>query len=286
MALDKENKEQENQSSLEDFFGADSEPAPLPKKPTEKTKEASRKDLAKPPNAQENDLIKDEQVDYDKLDEIRSSVDSTSTPKGKQTIGVLETPNNLGPSYLLSVDYIGGNLKKAVVKLYDPVSREIKLWYDNTGHKPYCYTDYPPQVVESKVGNHRGYVGSQVVQVQDLLRDESRQMTQVIADDPLSIGGSSGAIRDLLVEHTPDMQQVSHAWEAAIRYRNCYSYDQDMVPGFPYMIEDGNLVQCEPKVDEVVLNEFKKTFGDEDDIERVLDRFAPMFFTSVPDIRR
>ena len=192
----------------------------------------------------------------------------------------------MGPSYLLSVDYIGGNLKKAVVKLYDPVSKQIKLWYDNTGHKPYCYTDYPPQVVESKVGNHRGYVGSQVVQVQDLLRDESRQMTKVIAADPLSIGGSQGAIRDLLVEHTPDMQQVSHAWEAAIRYRNCYSYDQDILTGLPYMIEDGNLVKVEPKVDEAVLAEFKKIFGDEEDIERVIDRFAPMFFTEVPDIRR
>ncbi|MHA1907959.1 MAG: DNA-directed DNA polymerase I, partial [Candidatus Thorarchaeota archaeon] len=283
--MEKENNEQENQSSLEDFFGVESEPAPKKKSEKVTTKDTA-KDLAPSAKKTESNDIKNDDIDYDDLEAIRKSVDPTPAPIGKHKLGSRDAPKNLGPSYLLSVDYIGGNLKKAVVRLYDPVTKQIKLWYDNTGHKPYCYTDYPPQVVQNKVGNHRGYSGSQVVQVKDLLRDEQRQMTKVIADDPLSIGGTSGAIRDLLVEHTPDMQQVSHAWEAAIRYRNCFSYDQDIVTGLPYMIEDGNLVRSEPKVDEEILEEFKKTFGDAEDIERIIERFAPMFFSVVPDIRR
>ncbi len=200
-------------------------------------------------------------------------------------VGHRDRPNNLGPSYLLSVDYDGAEAK-AIARLYDPVTKKIYFWYDNTGHKPYCFTDFPTQVVEGKVGSKKGYLSSQEVEVKDLLRDEIRKMTKVIADDPLSIGGRRDSIREELVEYTPDMTTRSHAWEANIRYRNCYTYDRDLVLGLPYKIEDGNLIRCDPGVDENVLLEFKALFEDNEGLERVIDQYAPMFFTEVPDIRR
>ncbi|MFW9849292.1 MAG: DNA-directed DNA polymerase I [Candidatus Thorarchaeota archaeon] len=285
--MEKDNKEQENQSSLEDFLGVDNEKAPITKSESQNKQSDTKKEIEKQGSQNDNqNEAEEDDADYDELDAIRESVESISAPVKEQKIGFRESPQNLAPSYLLSVDYVGGNVKKAILRLYDPVSKEIKLWYDNTGHKPYCYTDYPPQVVQNKVGSHRGYAGNEVVELKDLLRDEKRKMTKILAEDPLSIGGTSGAIRDLLVEHTPDMQQESHAWESAIRYRNCFSYDLDLVTGLPYMIENGNLIRCEPKIDESILNEFKRTFGAEEAIDRVIDRFAPMFFTEVPDIRR
>jgi DNA polymerase I len=41
-------------------------------------------------------------------------------------------PANLPPSYFVSASY-DGKLKKAVVKLYEPESGQIYIWYDNTG---------------------------------------------------------------------------------------------------------------------------------------------------------
>ena len=38
---------------------------------------------------------------------------------------------------LLSASY-DGTQKKACLKFYDEKTDSIKLWYDNSGHKPYC----------------------------------------------------------------------------------------------------------------------------------------------------
>ncbi|RLI28850.1 hypothetical protein DRO58_01260, partial [Candidatus Bathyarchaeota archaeon] len=54
--------------------------------------------------------------------------------------GVKELP----PSYLVSATYDGR--KRAVcLKLYNEKDRKIYLWYDNTGYKPYCLSDLPPE---------------------------------------------------------------------------------------------------------------------------------------------
>ena len=280
----KDNKDEETQSSLEDFFGSGGSSSDTDTKQQKPSPADTPKDT-KPVKKNANIGSDDEIIDFDELEKIRDSVYSMPTSSRTHPAGYRDTPTNLGPSYLLSVDY-AGHLKKAIVRLYDPVSKKIHFWYDNTGHKPYCYTDYPPQVVQSKVGNHRGYVGSKDVEIRDLLRDATRKMTKVIADDPLSIGGVRGAIRDMLVERTPDMQTISHAWEAAIRYRNCYTYDLDLVPGMAYMIENGNLVRSEPEVDSAILDQFKNALGDVEGLERIVEQYAPMFFTAVPDIRR
>jgi DNA polymerase I len=140
-------------------------------------------------------------------------------------------------------------------------------------------------VAEQKIGSHGGYVRSESVELTDLLRDEDVTMTKVIASDPLSIGGSVGSIRDRLVERT-EGATISHAWEAAIRYRNCYSYDRNIVSGLPYSIENGKLILSYPEPDTKLLDEFKQAIGTEEGRERIISEYAPMLFTEVPDIRR
>jgi len=202
-----------------------------------------------------------------------------------------ETPRNLPPSFLLSVDYSGQH-NKAIVRLYRPDTEETVFWYDNTNHQPYCYTDLPPQVAEYKVKQHRGFVRTESVRLRDLLWDKEVTMTKVIADNPLAIGGSPGAIRELLVERVrtgdpsnPEIE-ISHAWEANIRYRNCYTYDREIVPGMMYRIEDGRLLPCPPELDQEILDQFVKTLDEEEGLERIVSTYAPMFFTEVPDIKR
>lgn len=200
--------------------------------------------------------------------------------------GLREEPENLDPSYLLSVDY-DGSQKKAIARLYNPETERIYFWHDNTGHLPYCLTDLPPQTAEKKVRHHRGFVSLESETVQDLLRDETREMTKIYATDPLSIGGTAGAIRELLTTRSgPTGETISHAWEANIRYHNNFCYDRELVCGMRYKIVNGDLVPCPPQLDQETLDEFKKTIGDVEYFGGVIDNYAPMFFTEVPDIKR
>ena len=49
------------------------------------------------------------------------------------------TPGTIPPSYLVSIGYDGG-LKKCFLRLYEPKSHKIYFWFDDSGHKPYCYS--------------------------------------------------------------------------------------------------------------------------------------------------
>jgi DNA polymerase I len=106
-------------------------------------------------------------------------------------------------------------------------------------------------------------------------------MTKILADDPLSIGGRPNSIREKL-----RLNDGYHAWEANIRYRNCYTYDSNLTSGLMYKIEYGNLIPVPPKLDAETHENFVRLFRDESGLERIIDTYAPMFFTEVPDIRR
>ncbi len=49
-----------------------------------------------------------------------------------------EVTTTMPPALLVSATY-DGQKKSAVLKFYEPVSKKVLLWTDNTGHKPYCY---------------------------------------------------------------------------------------------------------------------------------------------------
>lgn len=269
----------EQQASLEDFYRPDDEEEEQevaePLRNTPPMSSSSNNQLIDESKSTDNGQDSDEEgTPPDDLEEIVTEI----------KVGERETPRNLPPSYLLSVDYAGAQ-RKAFARLYNPEDKRIYFWFDNTGHQPYCYTDYPPEVAERKIGRHGGFVRSESVDLTDLLRDETVKMTKIIASDPLSIGGSAGAIRERLVDRS-GATSVSHAWEANIRYRNCYTYDTNIVTGLPYKIEDGSLVPSVPKLDKKMLAEFKGNFEADEGIERIITEYAPMFFTEVPDIRR
>jgi DNA polymerase I len=254
----------ENQSSLEDYFTQSED---IEDSPSDVDTNPSKNDN---PSASEDDSKQTDNVS-----------DDEDEPPLDVPVEDSETPTNLPPSFLLSIDYSGAH-NKAVARLYNPDNKKVYFWFDNTGHKPYCYTDWPVQAVETTARKNPGFVRAESVELHDLLKDEPVKMTKVIGDNPLAIGGSQSSIRNYLV----DNNNVSHAWEAAIRYQLCYTYDSKFVPGLMYKIENGNLIPCPPNVDAKTLDEFQKTIQDEEGLESIIAEYSPMFFTEVPDLRR
>ena len=270
----------ESQSSLEDFFSESEESVAAIEEPSSEVSTKSSNKQNKPQEKHGNP--EDDSGEGDEEEED-SSLDVSSTDS--------ETPANLSPSFLLSIDYSGLH-NKAMARLYNPNDKKVYFWFDNTDHKPYCYTDWPKQVVESSVNRKKGFLRAETVELHDLLKDQPVKMTKVIGDNPLAIGGSADSIREVLVEYISDPLdpnkkiKSSHAWEAAIRYQLCYTYDRKLVPGLMYKIENGNLEPCPPNVDAKTLKEFKKTIQDEESLESIITEYSPMFFTEVPDIKR
>ncbi|MEM1537888.1 MAG: DNA-directed DNA polymerase I [Candidatus Nezhaarchaeales archaeon] len=151
-----------------------------------------------------------------------------------ETVFEAEKPENTGTCYLLSVSY-NGRVGKALIKLYDPEKGKIYFWYDNTGHKPYCLTN--ASIDELRVNpaiiGYEGYDHLEAVKKYDPLKDEEVTMTKIVVNNPLAIGGGpKGGIRELLPA----------AWEARVKYHNCYIYDAGLIPGMPYRVKDGKLV--------------------------------------------
>ena len=201
-----------------------------------------------------------------------SNVDSNST------VFKVEEPRNTGESILLSVTY-DGSAGKALSKLYDPKTCRIYYWHDNTGHTPYCLSDMTPSQVEnSPVALHHGYLGVEVVDKYDPLRDRHIRMSKILASDPLSIGGGRGkSIRDLLPK----------AWEAKIPYNHCYIYDLRLIPGSFYRVVDGDLLSVDFEVDRDVEHKILSFFkGEPIEVMAMLRSWLPLFLCPVPEIPR
>ncbi|MEM1783176.1 MAG: DNA-directed DNA polymerase I [Candidatus Bathyarchaeia archaeon] len=196
--------------------------------------------LIKPPK--NNALRTGESASGDEASETGGS----ELPAAKPDEAIDVAPSNLPPSYIVSVGY-SGSKGVAYVKLYEPVSQRIYLWYDNTGHKPYLLTNVPPETLEKidRVVYHPGFDHIEVVEKYDALLDQTIKVTKVVAKDPLAIGGRPrGCLRDIIPEELSVTFGDSgvKVWESAIKYHQCYIYDKGLQPGMPYIIRNGELI--------------------------------------------
>ncbi|MEM4576617.1 MAG: DNA-directed DNA polymerase I [Candidatus Nezhaarchaeales archaeon] len=188
----------------------------------------------------------------------------------------LKPSRSSGTCILLSVSY-SGETKKALLKLYDIEKRVMHFWYDDSGHKPYCLTDMSiEELKRSKVVAHPGFIGFEKVRKFDVLREKEVELIKVMASDPLAIGGKKGAIRDLLPK----------AWEADIKYHNCYIFDKQLVPGMFYRIEDGKLLKTDAKFGGDETEDVMKLFEGQEAAKEVVKEWLPLFLAPIPDIRR
>ena len=201
----------------------------------------------------------------------------TSDPK-ESLIFTPELTRSLQNCYLTSVGY-DGDKRLAYLKLLDPKTQRIHVWYDDTGHKPYCLSDQPIEDLKQKeaLANHPGLEGFDRVPKYDGLNDRETEMTVIVAKDPLSIGGrATGCIRDIV-----------RAWEADIKYVENYIYDKGLKPGMPYDLVDGRLSPTPIKIPEESRTSISLFFKDETrDYRNLALEWADLLEHPVPDIRR
>ena len=201
-------------------------------------------------------------------------------------------PENLPPAYFVSASY-DGRQKKAIIKLYEPESGELYFWYDNTGHKPYCLTNVQKCDLEKidRLVHHQGFDRFEVLEKFDPLNDRKIQVTKIIANDPLAIGGRpQGTIRDIIPEDAPSICSVPtevRVWESKIKYYQSYIYDRQLLPGMIYEIKNGDLA---PKILEEAtenLNQIKTLFKECTEEERsYAEMWAQLLEYPAPKFRR
>ncbi len=199
-----------------------------------------------------------------------------------------EEPEELGRAYLIDVSY-DGKRGCARLKLYEPGEQKVYVWYDKTGHKPYCLTDISPGELARlpAVVKHTGYDHAETVEKLDLLRDRRIRLTKVVAKDPLSIGGRpKGCIRDLIKEEAKRiLGYEAGVWEAAIKYHECYIYDNGLLPGMPYRISGGRLLPAweKPKA----IDELQAALsGQPEELRKKALEWATLLECEAPELRR
>ncbi len=209
-------------------------------------------------------------------------------------------PENLPPSYFVSATY-NGRSRKALIKLYEPTRGKIYFWYDNTGHKPYCLTNLSPVELEKidRLMKHESFDRFELEEKFDALLDRKVQVTKIVANDPLAIGGRpQGCIRDIIPEDFPKVSDAmanneeAKVWEARIKYYQSYIYDRQLLPGMIYEVKSGNLVPKTLEETEKTLAQIKAIFKGEsveelqhvEDWARLLEYPAPKFRRAAIDI--
>ncbi len=188
-------------------------------------------------------------------------------------------PKDLPTSILLSAGY-DGRAEKAFLRLYEPSSQQIYIWYDDTGHLPYCISKRSPEELRrnEKLLSYPGFLTLEPVERYDALRDEKIMVTKIVASNPLAIGGQGkSGIRNLIDE----------SWESYIRYYQNYIYDMGLIPGMPYRVENGKLVEVKYELPGDVKKMLSLLVGDEEPEfkERILE-WARLLQHPVPHIRR
>jgi DNA polymerase I len=133
----------------------------------------------------------------------------------------------------------------------------------------------------------------------DALLGRNVQVTKIVANDPLAIGGRpQGCIRDIIPEDFPKVSDAmanneeAKVWEARIKYYQSYIYDRQLLPGMIYEVKSVNLVPKTLEETEKTLAQIKAVFKEAsaeelqhiEDWARLLEYPAPKFRRAAIDI--
>ncbi|RNJ75447.1 MAG: DNA-directed DNA polymerase I [Nitrosopumilus sp. D6] len=186
------------------------------------------------------------------------------------------------PSMLVSATYDGPS-KSAVLKFYDPKSQKLILWKDETGHKPYCFSRLAPDEI-AHLNERDDILEIKTVTRHDLIADSDVKMSQIIASDPLAIGGRESSIRNSM-----------ETWESDIKYYENYLYDRRLIVGKYYEIKDGAVIPHDLEISDEVKLALKGLLWDKVDSDSMVDgeefkkfisEWAELLNQPIPKIRR
>ncbi|HKC78947.1 MAG TPA: 3'-5' exonuclease, partial [Nitrosopumilaceae archaeon] len=152
-----------------------------------------------------------------------------------------EVTTTMPPALLVSATY-NSQKKSVVLKFYEPNSKKILLWTDNTGHKPYCYSKLDPEELKF-LSDRKDVLELKKTEKIDLLKDRTINVTKIIVTDPLAIGGT---------QTDKSIRNIIETWESDIKYYENYLYDYSLIVGKYYIITNGKLEEYSYKIPEEV----------------------------------
>ena len=185
---------------------------------------------------------------------------------------------------LVSATY-DNSTKSAVLKFYEPEQKELFLWKDEIGHKPYCYSKLSPEELDF-LQERDDILEIKTVQRYDLVKDKKIDMSKITVADPLTIGGTTG---------DKSIRNIIETWESDIKYYENYLYDREMIVGKYYKITKGKLEQQDLEISEDVKLALKSLLWDKVDSESMVDseefkkyisEWADLLNQPIPRIKR
>lgn len=190
---------------------------------------------------------------------------------------------SMAPSMLVSATY--DNISKSVVlKLYEPESKKLILWHDETNHKPYCYSRLAPDELDF-LQERNDVLEIKQVKKHDLLKDEEIDVSQIIVDNPLSIGGNFGE----------SIKNQIETWESDLKYYENYLYDRGLIVGRYYEVKNGKIEPCDLEISDEVKLALKSLLWDKVDSKSMVDaeefkifisEWADLLNQPIPRIKR
>ena len=185
---------------------------------------------------------------------------------------------------LISANY--NNQQKAVVlKFYDPISHKIVLWTDKTGHKPYCFSKMSPAELDF-LSERSDVISIKEVTKTDPLEDKTITVSKILVSDPLAIGGT---------QTDKSIRNIVEAWEADIKYYENYLYDNSLIVGKYYKIEDDKLTPHNFKISDETRLSLKSMLWDKlgdlnipdhEQFMRNVSDWADLLNQPIPKLRR
>ena len=163
------------------------------------------------------------------------------------------------PAMLVSAAYDSIS-KSAVLKFYEPESKKLILWHDETGHRPYCYSRLSVDELDF-LQEREDVIKIDSVKKYDLIKDKDVELSKIVADNPLAIGGNFGeSIRNKI-----------ETWESDIKYYETYLYDRELIVGKYYEVKDGKIIPHDLEISGEVKLALKSLLWDKVDSHNMVD---------------
>ena len=198
-------------------------------------------------------------------------------------VAQVEKIETMLPAMLVSATYDGPS-KSAILKFYEPTQQKLFLWKDEIGHKPYCYSKLTPEELDF-LQEREDVLEIKTVKKHDFINDEDIDVSKIVVDNPLSIGGNYGeSIRNQI-----------ETWESDIKYYETYLYDRQFIVGKYYEITDGLLKPHNMEISDEVKLALKSLLWDKVDSQSMIDaeefkefisEWADLLNQPIPKIKR
>ena len=198
-------------------------------------------------------------------------------------VAQVEKIETMLPSMLVSATYDGPS-KSAILKFYEPTQQKLFLWKDEIGHKPYCYSKLSPEELDF-LQEREDVLEIKTVKKHDFINDIDIDVSKIVVDNPLSIGGNYGeSIRNQI-----------ETWESDIKYYETYLYDREFIVGKYYEVTDGLLKPHNMEISDEVKLALKSLLWDKVDSQSMIDaeefkefisEWADLLNQPIPKIKR